>query len=126
MLAFLIGPASVIGTSTAYTASISRFCGKEPHHLPHLALLFHSEQEPLFHQLHQCFFRKARLTRDSIPQIAPSNGRRAHTPLPFWIIEKLRHSFSDVLGRVHREFSEDWSAVRARRCSGHPVKENNT
>ena len=39
-----------------------------------------TEQEPLFHQLHQCFFRKARLTRDSIPQIAPSNGCRAHTP----------------------------------------------
>ena len=28
-----------------------------------------------------------------------------------------RMSLSDVLGRVHREFSEDWSAVRARRCS---------
>src|SRR5580658_6159981 len=49
-----------------------------------LALLFHSEQEPLFHQLHQRFFRKARLPRDSIPQIAPSNGCRAQTPLPFW------------------------------------------
>jgi len=40
-------------------------------------------------------------------------------PLPFWIIEKLRHSLSDVLGRVHREFSECGSR---RRCSGHPVK----
>src|SRR6516165_8671961 len=121
MLAFPIGPASVIRTSTAYAASISRFCGKEPHHLPHLALLFHSEQEPLFHQLHQCFFRKARHSRDAIPQIAPSNGRPGHTPLPFWITKKLRHSFSDLIGGVHREFSQEWSAVRARRCLGHPV-----
>jgi hypothetical protein len=43
---------------------------------PHLALLFHSEQEPLFHQLHQCFFRKARLPRYPIVQVTPGNGRR--------------------------------------------------
>src|SRR5580704_13879614 len=54
--------------------------------LRHPALLFHPEQEPIFHQQPQCLFRKARLTRDSIPQIAPSNGRRAHTPFPFWVI----------------------------------------
>src|SRR6516165_9747292 len=113
MLAFPIGPASVIRTSTAYAASIFGFAGKEPHHLPHLALLFHSEQEPLFHQLHQRFFRKARLTRDSIPQVAPSNGRRADTSLPFWIIEKHRHSFSDVLGRVHR-------VLRGLECGSRP------
>jgi hypothetical protein len=57
-----------------------------------LALLFHSEQEPLFHQLHQRFFRKARLPRDSIPQIAPSNPRNPEIEAAYAVLDAREES----------------------------------
>jgi hypothetical protein len=52
------------------------------HRLPHLTFLFHFEQERLSHQLPQHWFRKARVTRDSMLRIAHG----VHIPLPVWTI----------------------------------------